>query len=146
MQSKDCSRAFYPYQPMDLEQQARNIEKLKSSTANLSDDVLDRVDDTIDFLNKFLENSDEVQREIASGKYLSASLVKGTNAQTHMYQEFKTSLGLKSSKEDMYDPQYGVVQGNAASKERSNKDNQHQSDDRHKKAMLQEMGISEDGT
>jgi hypothetical protein len=45
----------------------------------------------------------------------------------------------------MYDPQYGV-QDNVASKERSKKDSQHQSDDRHKKAMLQEMGISEDGT
>ena len=44
----------------------------------------------------------------------------------------------------MYDPQYGV-HGNT-SKERSKRDNQHESDDRHKKAMLQEMGISEDGT
>ncbi len=45
----------------------------------------------------------------------------------------------------MYDPQYGV-QGNAAIKERSKIDTHHQSDDRQKKAMLQEMGISEDGT
>ncbi len=110
----------------------------------MSDDVLDRVDDTVDFLNKFLENSDEVQREIASGKYLSSQSAKASNAQTHMYQEFKTSLGALNSKQDMYDPQYGVH--NATSKDRSKKDLHYESEDRHKKAILQEMGVSEDGT
>ena len=57
MASKDYSRGFYPYQPIDLVQNTKLIEKLNqtqqaSKTAPI--EVLDKVDELLDFLNYYL--------------------------------------------------------------------------------------------